>query len=116
MTTFTIDAQQRGKAAVVRLAGELDWVSAAELTPCLDQLLRNGCTDVRIDALRLTFCDAAALSVLVRGNNGCISVGGRLTIVGATGIVARVLKVTGLDEYLGDPLAKGFGQQERDCQ
>ena len=103
--TFTVtpeaDASCAGDAALtVRLAGELDMSTVPELDVCLSQLVRDGCRHLLVDLHELVFCDSTGLACLVRGNNRCASLGGWLRVTRDRGHVARVLAISGLDQFL----------------
>jgi anti-anti-sigma factor len=90
-----------GSAATIILVGELDIAnaeqvfSAATSAGILDKPFR-----VVIDLSRLTFCDSSGPSVFVRLRHHLVDLGGDLSMVGAAGIVARSIAITGLGEHL----------------
>lgn len=99
--TFTVTYGQRdGGAARLRLAGELDLGTAAELNAAIDRLVAEGQRELLVDLTELTFCDSTGIAAFVRGDNRAAAVGGWLRVTGATGRVARVLQVTGLADVL----------------
>ncbi|WP_336212540.1 STAS domain-containing protein [Nonomuraea sp. LPB2021202275-12-8] len=85
-----------GAAAVVRVDGELDKVTAPAFRECLTALSAEGRLDVVIDASRLTFCDSSGLWVLVAHRRDVGALGGSLRLTGVHGVFRRVLDVTGL--------------------
>ncbi|MFE9203171.1 STAS domain-containing protein [Micromonospora sp. NPDC007230] len=98
---FTVTyAQRDGGGACLRLAGELDLSTAAQLNAAVDRLAADGHHELLVDLTELTFCDSVGIAALVRGDNHATAEGGWLRITGATGRVARVLQVTGLAELL----------------
>lgn len=102
MLTFSITrARARaGDPAIVRLAGELDMTAAPDLNACIDELLDDGHRHLLLDLRDLTFCDSTGISCFVRGDNTCAARGGWLRLTGFTGAVERVLRVTGLCDFL----------------
>ena len=83
--------------AVIALDGELDLASASDLAQLADELVRNGASNIIMDAQRLTFCDSSGLRILVSIANDLRPSGGRVAIVNPQPIVLRVLELTGLD-------------------
>jgi anti-anti-sigma factor len=98
--TFTITRDCADNPAVVRLAGELDMTAAPELNACIDELVAGGHRHLLLDLRDLTFCDSTGISCFVRGDNNCAARGGWLRLTGFTGAVERVLRVTGLCDFL----------------
>jgi anti-anti-sigma factor len=54
-----------------------------------------------LDLSDVTFLDAAVLGALDAERQGLHAAGGRLTLTGVTPSVARLIRLTGLDETLG---------------
>lgn len=94
-----VDATEHDGVAVVLLAGDLDLDSAPQLRDALDRLVVLGCRDVVVDVGLLHFCGAVGLGILVATARGLPS-GGVLTLVGATGMLRRLLRVTGVDDIV----------------
>jgi len=89
---------------VVWVVGELDLATA----PRVDDVLLSVCSTpvgcVIVDVSRLTFLSAAGLHALVAAHNRLLSAGRKgLAVRGASGIVLRVFRLTGLTGLLGDP-------------
>ena len=85
---------------IVEVLGELDLISA----PCLQEellgiLVQRG-NKVILDLSRLTFMDAAGLRVLLAINRRAGLLGGTFSLAAPQGSVARILELTGLDQYL----------------
>jgi anti-anti-sigma factor len=99
--TFTVAYSQRdGAPARLRLAGELDLSTAPELNTVIDRLFAEGHHELLLDLAELTFCDSTGIAAFVRGDNLAAAAGGWVRVTGATGRVARVLRMTGLAEFL----------------
>jgi anti-sigma B factor antagonist len=97
---FGMRAQQHGDLTVLRLSGELDLQPAADLTALLDTLVQSRHSKVLVDLRLLTFCDSVGLSALIHGYRACQNAGGTLRITGDTGLVSRLLTMTGVRELL----------------
>ncbi|MFF5181406.1 STAS domain-containing protein [Micromonospora sp. NPDC000316] len=99
--TFSVSyAGRDGGGVCLRLAGELDMSTAGELTAAIDRLTAAGERRMLLDLSDLTFCDSTGMAVFVRGDNRVAADGGWLRLVGASGRVDRVLRVTGLADVL----------------
>lgn len=86
--------------ALVKVAGELDRGTAAPLWAVLDGHVSAGRRFLRLDVCDVTFLDATALSGIARVHRELLHRRGTLVITGVGPLVARVLRVTGLDETL----------------
>ena len=81
----------------VRLAGELDIASLAELQPELDALLRRPRQPLLLDLAELRFMDSSGVAILIRLANHFGTVESR----GATVAVRRVVETLGLSGRFG---------------
>ena len=96
--TITVDAHDHGHT--VTLSGEMDFANADGLLETMANIPLDGHTSVVLDLTGLTFCDASAVSALVRTHHYVRDAGGRLTVTGASGTPRRVLTLTGVDRLL----------------
>jgi anti-anti-sigma factor len=95
------DAAQDG-VIVVRAAGEVDMTVSAVFERCLlDAANTAGVGQVVVDLELLRFIDSSGLHALVKGYHAANGNGGSLVVRNATGVVARVLTITGVAEALG---------------
>lgn len=86
---------------VLGLEGEVDPATAPKLTKALDQVIDSGGdTDVELDCRGLTFLDSSGIAVLVDALQRLDLQGRRLFTTGTTGMVARVLDISGTAERL----------------
>jgi anti-anti-sigma factor len=100
---------------VVRAAGEVDMtVSTAFERALVDAATGNPGGQVVVDFEDLRFIDSSGVHALVKGYHAAAGTGGSLTVRNATGVVARVLNITGVAEALGmgetgdpDEIARG---------
>lgn len=86
--------------AAICVVGELDLAARDELSAVLQQLQDSGRRIVRLDLSAAAFLDCSCLGVLVAAHRRFLDLHGLLVLSGVTGIVARVLEITGLDETL----------------
>ncbi|MEV4370654.1 STAS domain-containing protein [Nonomuraea sp. NPDC049637] len=80
----------------VRLAGDLDKITAPLLKRRLAELSAEGLVALAIDARHLDFCDSSGLWTLVEHQRAVAGRGGSLRLLGVHGVLRRVLEVTGL--------------------
>ncbi len=94
-----------GEVTVVHAAGEVDMtVSALFERTLLDAAHRSGARGVVVDLALLRFLDSSGVHALVKGYQAAGDAGGSLVVRNATGVVARVLYITGVAEALGMPV------------
>jgi anti-sigma B factor antagonist len=82
----------------VRLLGELDMSTAAQLREELLRLASDGATMVTVDLSELAFVDSTGLSVLITGLKRLRQQGGDLVLRSPSPGTRRVLEITGLTE------------------
>lgn len=100
---FAIREHRRDDVVVLALSGELDMVSAPALGERIGGLVAAGRRQILLDLAELSFSDSAGLSAFIQGDRACAERGGWLRLTGATGHVARVIEMSGLDEVLTLP-------------
>lgn len=86
--------------ALIRVSGELDLSTAAPLWAVLESHVAAGRRFLRLDLSGVTFLDATALTGITRAHQALLRRKGTLVITGVRTLVARVLRLTGLDEVL----------------
>ena len=99
---FSVQVYDGEGLTLVGLAGELDIEPAADLRLLFDTLVEDRQVNVLVDLQLLTFCDSVGLSALIHGFHACRSAGGSFRLTGATGLVSRLLRVTGVGGVLLD--------------
>jgi anti-anti-sigma factor len=99
---FSVQVHDQRGLTVVGLAGELDVEPAADLRVLFDTLVEDRQVNVLVDLHLLTFCDSVGLSALIHGFHACRSAGGSFRLTGDTGLVSRLLRVTGVGGILLD--------------
>jgi anti-anti-sigma factor len=85
--------------AVVRVVGDLDLCSAAEVADALSSL-PTGVRHVLADLTELSFVDSAGIATLLAAERRLRRDGGSLALLVDDLRVLRVLEVTGLDRFL----------------
>ena len=99
---FSMQVHDQHGLTVVGLSGELDVEPAADLRMLFDMLVEDGHVDVLVDLRLLGFCDSVGLSALIHGYHACRTAGGSFRVTGDTGLVSRLLRVTGVRGLLID--------------
>ncbi|GAA4228223.1 hypothetical protein GCM10022254_17790 [Actinomadura meridiana] len=91
-----------GGELLVMLAGEIDASNSGWLSGRLTAVVtgRAVASGVVVDLSKVGFCDASGISVLVNALKRCRSHQIALELAGAHGRVARVLRLTGVDQAL----------------
>ncbi|MET9626599.1 STAS domain-containing protein [Lentzea sp. NPDC006480] len=92
-----------GAAVVVHVAGELDRVTADELSGCLTEAVEsvNPPAPVVVDLTEVTFLGACGISLLLDHQDLCLRRGSALVVVANTPAVLRPLQVLELMNVLG---------------
>ena len=85
---------------MVRLEGELDCSNCDELAQVLHRAVTGGRRKVVVDLGGVTFMDSSGLRCLLQAAEYASGRDARLVVERASGIVRRVLAVTGADETL----------------
>ena len=86
--------------ALIKVTGELDLRTAAPLWAVLQGHVNSGRRFLRLDVSGVTFLDPTALTGITAIHRELLHRRGTLVITGVRSLVARVLRVTGLDAVL----------------
>jgi anti-anti-sigma factor len=86
---------------LARATGEIDVSSVAALEAAVVPVLEAG-RSVLVDLTGVTFMDATGIGVLGRARKLAANEGVAFTVCGPTGLVRRVLELTGFDELVAD--------------
>lgn len=96
---ITIDNRQGG-IAVVRLDGQLDLLSTADVKKRLAYLVDQGATLVIVDMGNVSFIDSSGLAALISGLKTTRIAGGNLCIARPGSEVRTILELTRMDQIL----------------
>lgn len=97
MADLSVEVERsEGDIVLIRLVGELDKLSAPQLSRRFDELVGEGSRSIVIDAEELTFCDSSGLWALIQLQRNVRAQGGTLRLTQVHGVLRRVLDVTGL--------------------
>jgi anti-sigma B factor antagonist len=84
---------------IAELSGEIDALTAPQVSARLDSLTHRERPDVLVDLRQVTFIDCSGLSVLVRANNRAAARSGRVRLLCTDPRVLRTLQVTQLSGH-----------------
>ena len=92
-----IKAVRRGPRIIVRLSGELDHHSAADVRGALDAVLRDVTVrEMQLDMTDVMFMDSAGLGVVLGRYRTLAARGGRLIVSGVRTPIDRIFRMSGL--------------------
>jgi anti-sigma B factor antagonist len=95
------DLEPTTERTTLRLYGELDLKTVDELTNLLRESITNTeGANVAVDLSEVTFIDTTTISALIRAYKQAAQARQTLSVTGATGLVRRVLAVTGVLQLL----------------
>jgi anti-anti-sigma factor len=98
---LVIVAEHHPQRSVLRLQGELDACGEARLRWAICAVVGDHPRPIlEMDLSALTFADCAGLSVMVWAHKRLAEQGHELVITGARPLIRRLLRLTGLDDYL----------------
>lgn len=103
-----------GDRAIVAAEGQVDLATAPRLAEALAQAQADGIEETVLDLTAVDFLDSVGVRVLVEAAVAARQRGASLSVRGATGWVARVLEITGVDEYLRVVPAPSAGTADQD--
>jgi anti-sigma B factor antagonist len=98
---ITCDARHdSGNAWSILVRGEVDMATAPRLADVIDDTIAKGAHVIVVRLDHVSFIDSAGLGVLLKGALRLEAGGGQLFLEGATPVVERMLKVSGITERL----------------
>jgi anti-anti-sigma factor len=98
---ISCDATHDGNFAwSVVVRGEVDMTTAPRLASTLDDAIGKGARLIVVRLEHVTFIDSSGLGVLLKGADRIAAEGGQLFVEGASAVVERLLKVSGVIERL----------------
>ncbi len=102
MASFAARAEPAADGTLrVLVAGELDMATADPLLRVLVDAMRvDHACQVVVDLSEVSFLDATGIGVLLSAHSAALERGCRLRVLGAGGMVRKVLEITGVQEVL----------------
>jgi anti-sigma B factor antagonist len=101
-TLLTITVDDRGRTATLRVRGEIDMLTSADLAAALHEWLASGAGTVVVDLRDVWFVDCAGMGLLADARRRAARAGIRLRIV-AGRAVSRTAALLDLTDALGLP-------------
>lgn len=92
-------SDDRSDIAVLRLGGELDADTAAQLHAILAGLLERPVPRIVVDVSDLKFCDSVGLSAFITSKQVISARGGWLSFAGANPFLLNLMETVGLSRY-----------------
>jgi anti-sigma B factor antagonist len=86
--------------AAICAVGEFDLAARDDLAEALQKQETARRRIVRIDLSQVTFLDCSCLGVIVASHHRLLKLRGLLVLTGVDAAVARILKITGLEDHL----------------
>jgi anti-anti-sigma factor len=98
------------------LVGSLDSSWSSYLADRIDELVRGGAREFRLDMAGISYLSSSGIALLVRYHKQLQKIGGRFRIVADSEAISHVLRLTGVSQLLrddGPSLAPGAGRAAR---
>jgi anti-anti-sigma factor len=100
LPNFRIETSSTGSGTTIKLAGELDSATCAELIERVEQLIGDDPGEVVLDLDEVTFIDSAGLRAIIVIERKAGERDVAFTIRSPTGPVADLLQLTGIREHV----------------
>lgn len=110
MSELVVRTERRDGTAVVTVGGDLDYDSHGRLDDAVGAALEDPPAGLVVDLAGVTYCDSCGLRVLLGAHRRATEAGATFLLRGAGGQPARALRLTGLDEVLGEVPSQVPGQ------
>lgn len=85
---------------VIDIIGEVDLYNTKEIKDLIDQMIKEGKYQMVLNLASVPFMDSSGIGTLVTGMYRLKKYHGNLKIVNIMGSVAKVFKMTGMDDHL----------------
>lgn len=96
-----VETEQTAQFTVITVSGEVDLATAPALRDVALPLVDAGRHDLVVDLSRVEFLDSTGLGVLVQLLTRVRAVDGTLRVVAPAERIAKVFRLTGLDQAMG---------------
>ena len=97
---LSITLHRSGDEVVLRLAGEIDMLTAAQLSTVVNEVLTDPPPRIVLDLAGVTFCDSQGLGTLVVLSRKASHAQSLLVLTNVGEFLLRVLDITGLRSAL----------------
>lgn len=108
---FSVRSRLEGGSSVLDVRGEIDMLTAPRLQAAITESLDRPAAPILVNLEGVTFMDSTGLRALVESRERAESAGVRLTLVGPSRQVRRLLSLTGLERFFDvqDSLTQATG-------
>ena len=96
-----VDLAPDREKVTVRVAGEIDIATVAEIEMPVAELLDSGFAHVVVDLREVSFMDSSGIRVLISAHQYAENLGARLSIVVGASRARQTLELSGAIDYLG---------------
>jgi anti-sigma B factor antagonist len=100
--SLQLTSTQEDDLVVVRVGGDLDVVTAADLWSHLSALIEDGGLRIVIDCSEVTFLDSSGIATLVRAHRTVTPLGGSVRLREVSRRVLEILTITSLTDVFMD--------------
>jgi anti-anti-sigma factor len=97
---LTIEVQRNADEVTLRLAGEIDMLTAGKLSSIVNEVLTDSPSRIVLDLADVTFCDSQGLGTLVVLSRKASHAQRLLVLTNVGDFLLRVLDITGLRSAL----------------
>ncbi len=98
--TLTMRSEREGDVHTLRLSGELDLATAAEVQRELEHVETTDAESIVLDLSELTFMDSTGVRLLVTAHARARADSNRLTLLRGGRAVQRILQLSGVEPLL----------------
>ncbi|URA09474.1 STAS domain-containing protein [Thermospira aquatica] len=94
-----IGVEQKGKAMIIRVWGDLDLYHAGELRKTLDNIFNNGIYHLIFNIEKMPYIDSSGIGVLVYAKTTVTKKGGKMSLVNPQETILKVLDISRLRAF-----------------
>ncbi len=95
--TMTYSRTDEEGKTVLRIAGNLDAMTAPELMPAIDKIVSDGCENVVVDLSELELIDSSGVAAIVALYKRTHALGGRMKVSGARDQPLSIFRLLRMD-------------------
>ncbi|MGP3944508.1 STAS domain-containing protein [Streptomyces sp. 6N106] len=113
LPSLITDSYQEGPRKVVVIRGEVDYETAPAVSAALRTALRASAEGVDVDLRAVRFWDCSGLNALLRLRREALAHGKTVTVRSPSGVVRRVLSLTGTAPLFRPPHTRRWAVEGR---
>jgi anti-anti-sigma factor len=115
-TVMEIGRVERGGFPELQISGRMDSYWARHVAESIDELMREGAHNVRLNLSKTTYISSAGIRVLVQAFQQLAAVGGTLLVVEPSAPVRDILELAGLSAMMSEATPAAQSQREPSVQ